>query len=58
MGLKNTKDIEYLLPLNFDLKFRYAVQEEKSKMSKPISGQFGHLCFRIGPPKHKLGTRR
>ena len=39
-------------------KFRSAVSEEKSKMSRPIRGQGGHLVFPIGPKKHKLGRGR
>ena len=37
------------------IEFRSAVSEEKSKMSRPIRGQGGHLVFSDWPEKHKLG---
>ena len=36
------------------VEFRWAVSEEKSKMSQPIRGQGGHLVFPIGPKNTNL----
>ena len=36
------------------IEFRSAVSEEKSKMSRPIRGQGGHLVFPIGPKNTNL----
>ena len=36
------------------VEFRSAVSEEKSKMSRPIIGQGGHLVFPIGPKNTNL----
>ena len=36
------------------VEFRSAVPEKKSKMSKPIRGQGGHLVFPTGPKNTSL----
>ena len=36
------------------IEFGSAVSEEKSKMSRPIRGQGGHLVFPIGPKNTNL----
>ena len=43
-----------LASCQISLNFGSAVSEEKSKMSQPISGQGGHLVFRIGPKNTNL----
>ena len=43
-----------LASCQISLKSRSAVSEEKSKISQPIMGHGGHLCFPIGPKNTDL----
>ena len=57
ISTKNTtmlEDIETYF-LSIFVKF---LSEKKSKISQPIRGCGGHLCWWIGPKKHKVGAGR
>ena len=54
LPIKLGRGCEILPPVKFFVEFRSAVSEEKTKMSRQIGGQGGHLVFPIDPKNTNL----